>query len=130
MLVKLAPDLDDRALAEALEVATGAGVAGFIATNTTTGRGGVHPSEQALADRESGGLSGAPLTARSREVVTRIRSLTDLPLIGVGGVLSGGDGAALLQAGADLVQVYSGLVYAGPALVREVAAAGAAHPSR
>lgn len=130
VLVKLAPDLDDRALAEALEVATGAGVAGFIATNTTTGRGGVHPSEQALADRESGGLSGAPLTARSREVVTRIRSLTDLPLIGVGGVLSGGDGAALLEAGADLVQVYSGLVYAGPALVREVAAAGAAHPSR
>ena len=70
----------------------------------------------------AGGLSGAPLTRRAREVVTRIRAATDLPLIGVGGVLSTDDAQALLDAGADLVQLYTGLIYAGPGLVRRVGA--------
>ena len=122
VLVKLAPDLADAALEQALEVAVGAGAAGLIATNTTTGRRHVAPADRALAAREAGGLSGAPLTRRSREVVARIRAATDLPLIGVGGVMTADDARALLDAGADLVQLYTGLIYAGPALIREVAA--------
>jgi dihydroorotate dehydrogenase len=121
VLVKLAPDLTDAALEEALEVAIGAGAAGLIATNTTTSRTYVAPPDRAVADRESGGLSGAPLTRRSREVVRRIRGRTDLPVIAVGGVMTSGDATALFDVGADLVQLYTGLVYAGPALVRQVA---------
>lgn len=122
VLVKLAPDLSDAGLDQALEVAIGAGASGLIATNTTISRRHVAPVDRAVADRETGGLSGAPLTRRAREVVARIRAATDLPLIGVGGVMTADDGAALLDAGADLVQVYTGLIYAGPALVRQVAA--------
>ncbi|WP_202862954.1 quinone-dependent dihydroorotate dehydrogenase [Ornithinimicrobium murale] len=122
VLVKLAPDLTDAALDQALEVAVTAGASGLIATNTTIGRHHVAPTDRALAEREAGGLSGAPLTRRAREVVTRVRALTDLPLIGVGGVMTADDAAALLDAGADLVQLYSGLIYAGPGLIREVAA--------
>ncbi|QDO90243.1 quinone-dependent dihydroorotate dehydrogenase [Ornithinimicrobium ciconiae] len=122
VLVKLAPDLSDAALDQALEVAEGAGAAGLIATNTTIGRRHVAPAERDLAQREAGGLSGAPLTRRAREVVTRIEATSDLPVIGVGGVMTADDAQALLDAGASLVQLYTGLIYAGPALVRAVAA--------
>lgn len=122
VLVKLAPDLTDQGLDQALEVAVSAGASGLIATNTTIGRRHVAPVDRALADREAGGLSGAPLTRRSREFVGRVRAATDLPLIGVGGVMTADDASALLDAGADLVQLYSGLIYGGPGLVREVAA--------
>nr|WP_281497297.1 quinone-dependent dihydroorotate dehydrogenase [Ornithinimicrobium sp. F0845] len=122
VLVKLAPDLSDAALDQALEVAVGAGASGLIATNTTISRRHVAPVDRAVADREAGGLSGAPLTRRAREVVRRIRVATDLPLIGVGGVMTADDGVAMLDAGADLVQVYTGVIYAGPALVRRLAA--------
>ncbi|WP_237565459.1 quinone-dependent dihydroorotate dehydrogenase [Ornithinimicrobium cavernae] len=121
VLVKLAPDLSDAALDQALEVATGSGASGLIATNTTIARRHVAPADRDLAGREAGGLSGAPLTRRSREVVARIRRETDLPLIGVGGVMTADDAAALLDLGADLVQVYTGLIYAGPGLVRRIA---------
>lgn len=121
VLVKLAPDLTDSALEEALEVAVTSGASGLIATNTTIGRRHVAPADRATA-QQTGGLSGAPLTRRAREVVGRVRAATDLPLIGVGGVMSADDASALLDAGADLVQVFTGLIYAGPGLVREVAA--------
>lgn len=117
VLLKVAPDLSDAALEEAVGVATDTGVAGLIATNTTLDRAGVDARDAAIA-QETGGLSGAPLTLRAREVVTRIRSASDLPIIGVGGVMTGADAAALVDAGADLVQLYSGLIYAGPALLR------------
>jgi dihydroorotate dehydrogenase len=120
VLVKLAPDLADQAVDEALQVATDTGVAGFIATNTTLSRDGVDPSERHTAE-QPGGLSGAPLTERSRAMVARIAGSTDLPVIGVGGIMTGEDAARMLEAGASLVQLYTGLVYAGPALVREVA---------
>ena len=122
VLVKLAPDLSDPALDEALDVALAAGVAGIIATNTTLSREGVTAGERATADREAGGLSGAPLTLRSREVVRAVRARTELPLIGVGGVMTGADAAELVAAGADLVQLYTGLVYAGPTLVADAVA--------
>lgn len=121
VLVKLAPDLSDPALDQALDVALASGVCGIIAVNTTLDRSTVAPGESAMAQAEAGGLSGAPLTGRAREVVRRVRARTDLPVIGVGGVMSGSDAAALVRAGADLVQVYSGLVYAGPTLVADAA---------
>lgn len=121
VLVKLAPDLSDSALDEALEVAVTSGASGLIATNTTIGRRHVAPSDRTTAE-QTGGLSGAPLTRRAREVVARVRAASDLPLIGVGGVMTADDASALLDAGADLVQLFTGLIYAGPALVREVAA--------
>src|SRR5699024_2203691 len=104
------------------EVAVTAGASGLIATNTTISRRHIAPADRAVADAEAGGLSGAPLTRRARQVVARVRAATDLPLIGVGGVMTADDASALLDAGADLVQLYSGLIYAGPGLVREVAA--------
>lgn len=116
VFVKLAPDLTDSALAEALEVVERAGAAGLIATNTTLSRDGVDPSDRQRA-AEPGGLSGAPLTRRAREVVAFLAARTDLPIIGVGGVLTPDDGLALLDAGARLIQLYTGFVYAGPGLV-------------
>lgn len=119
VFVKVAPDLDDRALEDVLEVADRSGVAGLIATNTTLGRDGLAPADAALA-AQAGGLSGRPLTARAREVVGFLTARTTLPVIGVGGVMSADDARALLDAGAALVQVYSGVVYAGPALIARV----------
>jgi dihydroorotate dehydrogenase len=119
LLVKVAPDLTDAALGEVLEVCEKNDVAGLIATNTTLSRGGVAPSDAARA-AEAGGLSGAPLTARAREVVRFVAAETGgrLPIIGVGGVMHPDDALRLQDAGASLVQLYSGLIYAGPALVR------------
>ncbi|QFG70289.1 quinone-dependent dihydroorotate dehydrogenase [Ornithinimicrobium pratense] len=119
VLVKLAPDLSHAALDEALDVSLAAGVSGIIAINTTLERSSVAPEEAVLAQAQAGGLSGGPLTFRAREVVRQVRARTDLPVIGVGGVLTGSDAAALVEAGADLVQLYSGLVYAGPTLVTD-----------
>lgn len=123
VLVKLAPDLTEEALDEAVDVALAAGVRGLVATNTTLSRGGLAGAERDRAEAEAGGLSGAPLTTRSREVVRHLRARTDLPIIGVGGLMSGADAAAMVEAGADLVQLYTGLVYAGPTLVGEAVAA-------
>lgn len=120
VLVKLAPDLTDQAVDEALQVAGDTGVSGVIATNTTLSRDGVHPQERHTAE-QPGGLSGAPLTQRSRAMVARITATTDFPVIGVGGLMTADDAARMLDAGASLVQLYTGLVYAGPALVGEVA---------
>jgi dihydroorotate dehydrogenase len=118
MLVKLAPDLDDNELDDALTAIQGAGMDGVIATNTTLSREGV----QTPVSREAGGLSGKPLTARSREMVTKIvqRSGFVLPVIGVGGIMSPADAQAMFKAGATLVQVYTGLIYAGPRLVLRI----------
>jgi dihydroorotate dehydrogenase len=121
ILVKVAPDLTDSALAEVLEVCAGHGVAGMIATNTTLSRDGLATADQAVAE-QAGGLSGRPLTERAREVVSFIhREAGDrLPVIGVGGVLEAGDALRLLDAGAALVQVYTGFIYRGPELVRQI----------
>ncbi|HVW40464.1 MAG TPA: quinone-dependent dihydroorotate dehydrogenase [Amycolatopsis sp.] len=121
LLVKVAPDLTDSALAEVLEVCDAHGVAGIIATNTTLSREGLAPADVAVG-KETGGLSGRPLTERSRAVVRFVHTHTEgkLPIIGVGGVLSGADARRLLDAGASLVQVYTGFALKGPGLVREI----------
>jgi len=114
LLVKLAPDLDDEALAEAVEVALRAGVDGLIATNTTLARPGAI-AEQSVA-REEGGLSGPPLAPIAARVLRRIFALTRgrVPLIGVGGVATADDAYARIRAGATLVQAYTGFIYGGP----------------
>jgi dihydroorotate dehydrogenase len=119
ILVKLAPDLTEDALEQALEVCEAAGAAGLVATNTTLAREHLHPDDQDRAT-EAGGLSGAPLTERARAVVTFLAKRTELPIIAVGGIMSRDDGQAMLDAGARLLQVYTGFVYSGPALVAEL----------
>ncbi|MEV6301749.1 quinone-dependent dihydroorotate dehydrogenase [Actinoplanes sp. NPDC051861] len=122
VLVKIAPDLTEPAIADLLEVCLEHGAAGLIATNTTLARDGLAESDQHLA-AEAGGLSGKPLTERSRQVVKFVHDQTGgrLPIIGVGGVMSADDAKRLLDAGASLVQLYSGFIYRGPDLVRSVA---------
>ena len=119
VLVKVAPDLTDYALGELLEVCAEHGVAGLIATNTTLSREGLAAADAGLA-AEAGGLSGRPLTERAREVVTFIAKRSELPVIGVGGIMTADDALRLFDAGASLVQLYTGLIYAGPALVRGI----------
>jgi dihydroorotate dehydrogenase len=118
MLVKLAPDLTAAQLDDALEAITHSGVDGVIATNTTVSRTGLdHPHA-----KEQGGLSGAPLRERSTQMITEIYRLTngELPIVGVGGIMSPDDAAARLDAGATLVQIYTGLIYAGPVLTKKI----------
>jgi dihydroorotate dehydrogenase len=119
VLVKIAPDLEGAQIEALARVFNELAVDGVIATNTTISRAAVvgHPLEN-----EAGGLSGAPVKQRSTEVIRAFRELLreQTPIIGVGGILSGADAAEKMQAGASLVQVYSGLVYRGPGLVRDV----------
>jgi dihydroorotate dehydrogenase len=119
VFLKIAPDLTDAELGEIAQVAREAGVSGIIATNTTLAREGL----QDAARDETGGLSGAPLFARSTRVLARLSHLTggDMPLIGVGGIGSAADAYAKIRAGATAVQLYSALVCAGLSLVSEIA---------
>lgn len=119
ILVKIAPDLSDAALDDVIAAAEDSGVLGIIATNTTLARDGVAEPDAALA-AEPGGLSGAPLAVRARQVVRYLTDHSALPVVGVGGITSPADAAALLDAGARLLQVYTGFVYGGPGLVRRV----------
>lgn len=116
VFVKIAPDLSWPQIDEVLQAASERGVAGVIATNTTLAREGLADADAHLA-HEAGGLSGAPLTARAREVVGYVTAHTGLPVMGVGGIMTSADARAMLDAGASLVQLYTGFIYAGPALV-------------
>jgi dihydroorotate dehydrogenase len=122
VLVKIAPDLAESAVAELLEVCLQYGAAGVIATNTTLARDGLATADQPRAG-EAGGLSGRPLTERARKIVDFVHTETggQLPIIGVGGVMTADDASRLFDAGASLVQLYSGFIYRGPALVRAAA---------
>jgi dihydroorotate dehydrogenase len=123
VLVKIAPDLTEPAIAEVLQVCVDRGAAGVVATNTTVSRDGLAPGDAERAAGEAGGLSGRPLRARAREVVAFVHREAGgaLPVIGVGGIGDVDDAARLFDAGASLVQLYTGFVYHGPALVRAIA---------
>ena len=117
VVVKIAPDLDDVALHATLDSIAEAGMDGIIATNTTLDKSAVASHRYG---GEQGGLSGAPLTAASTAIVKKIRAhLPQMALIAAGGVMRAADMQAKLDAGADLVQIYSGLIYHGPQLVRD-----------
>ena len=125
VLVKIAPDLSEPAVAELLEVCLAYGAAGVIATNTTLGRDGLEAADQPRAT-EAGGLSGRPLTERARKIVHFVHEETGgrLPIIGVGGIVEPDDAARMFDAGASLIQLYTGFIYRGPALVRAAAKVG------
>ena len=127
LLVKLAPDLNDAALDAALEALTAAGVDGVIVSNTTTSRAGLPPRWQ----QEAGGLSGAPLRSRSTAMIRAIYRRTGgkLPIVGVGGIMRPKDALEKLDAGAVLVQVYTGLIYYGTTLPRDIVRTCAARHS-
>ncbi|GGK02489.1 quinone-dependent dihydroorotate dehydrogenase [Luteimonas terricola] len=116
LLVKVAPDLSDEDIDAAARVLGDLGVDGVIATNTTVSRIAVQDHAHA---HQSGGLSGEPLMNKSTAVLRMLRTRLpgDIPLVGVGGILSGADAAKKTAAGASLVQIYTGLVYRGPALI-------------
>lgn len=119
IFVKIAPDLPEPALDEVLQVCTVAGVQGLIATNTTLSRDGIVAADLPLA-AEAGGLSGSPLARRARRVVGHLAARSTLPVIGVGGIGSVDDARAMLDAGARLLQVYTGFIYSGPALIDRI----------
>jgi dihydroorotate dehydrogenase len=119
IVVKLSPDLDEPALESAARLIRERHLDGVIATNTTVSRAGVG---RLRFGNEAGGLSGAPLKPLAIRAIQTLRNALgeQTPIIGVGGIASGEDARELLRAGADLIQVYTGLVYRGPGLVREL----------
>ncbi len=122
LLVKVAPDLDERGLDEAVEVCLNRGAQGLIAVNTTVGREALGSHVPAALREEAGGLSGRPLRARALEVVRYLHRQTGgrLPIIGCGGIFTADDARRMLDAGADLVQIYTGFIYEGPTVARRI----------
>ncbi len=120
ILLKIAPDLSEAQLDDIVEIVLESKIAGVIATNTTLSRDGL-ASAKTLTD-EAGGLSGKPLSQRATEVIAYLskKSKKAFPIIGVGGIHSAEDALEKLQAGASLVQVYTGFIYEGPGLVRAI----------
>lgn len=118
VLVKIAPDLGDEAIAEVVELVCDLGLAGIVAVNTTISREGLATSPGDVSAMGEGGLSGKPLSQRSLEVLTLIRQTLprEYCVISVGGVFTGDDAQRLLEQGATLVQAYTGFVYRGPFL--------------
>jgi dihydroorotate dehydrogenase len=118
LLIKLAPDLSARELDEAVGVIVDTGMDGIIATNTTLARAGLKSAQRA----ETGGLSGRPLISLSDEALARIVKIVAgrIPVVGVGGIMGPEDAQRKLDLGASLVQVYTGMIYAGPGLVQEI----------
>lgn len=116
LALKIAPDLDDTQITAIADLLVSHGIDAVIATNTTLARDAV---AQLSHGNEAGGLSGAPLTVQAQAVTAKLAAQLKgaVPVIGVGGIMNGGDAAQRITAGASLVQLYTGLVYAGPALV-------------
>ncbi len=122
VLLKIAPDLTNSQLDDVVEVLQTTNADGVIATNTTISREGLNTPAETLTAIGNGGLSGKPLTNRSNEVISYLRAKLgkDFPIIGVGGIMTADDALDKLKAGADLVQLYTGFVYEGPGLVKEI----------
>ncbi len=120
ILLKIAPDLTDSQLDDIVEIVQDTKIAGVIATNTTISREGLHSDPNLV--KEAGGVSGKPLTKRSTEVIKYLsdKSNKAFPIIGVGGIHSAADAIEKLNAGASLIQIYTGFIYEGPGLVAEI----------
>jgi dihydroorotate dehydrogenase len=120
ILLKIAPDLTDDQLLDIIAIVKDTKIDGVIATNTTISREGLQ-SEESLR-KEAGGLSGAPLTNRATDVIAFLhqKSKGAFPIIGVGGIMTAQDAIDKIKAGASLVQLYTGFVYEGPALIKEI----------
>ena len=122
ILLKIAPDLTNEQLDDIIEIANTTKIAGIIATNTTISRADLNTSDHRIKEIGAGGLSGQPVRQRSTEVIRYLKeqSNNQLTIIGVGGIGSPEDAIQKLKAGASLVQIYSGLVYEGPTLVKNI----------
>ncbi len=122
LLVKLSPDLNLEELEQIVDVARSKGVSGLIATNTTISRDGLQTSSEELAACGEGGLSGVPLRERSTNMIATLYNLTggSMPLIGVGGVFTAEDAWEKICAGASLIQLYTGFIYEGPSIAKEI----------
>ncbi|SFU73206.1 dihydroorotate oxidase A [Pustulibacterium marinum] len=120
ILLKIAPDLTDSQLLDIIDIVTETNIAGVIATNTTIGRDNLQSDADLV--KETGGLSGKPLTKRSTEVIRFLaeKSNKAFPIIGVGGIHTAEDALEKLDAGADLVQLYTGFIYEGPQLIKDI----------
>lgn len=122
ILLKIAPDLTNEQLDDIIEVVRQSGIDGVIATNTTISREGLQTPAAEVEKMGAGGLSGKPLTKRSTEVIRYLseQSGKAFPIIGVGGIHSPGDAIEKLDAGASLIQLYTGFIYEGPALAKRI----------
>jgi dihydroorotate dehydrogenase len=122
ILLKIAPDLTNSQLDDVVEIVTETGIAGIIATNTTISRDGLLTDKPQVEAIGAGGLSGKVLRARSTEVIRYLHEKTggSIPIVGVGGISSAADAKEKLDAGASLVQVYSGFIYEGPSIVKNI----------
>lgn len=123
ILLKIAPDLADPQVEEAVGIAREEGIAGIVATNTTVSRDGLRTPRERVEALGAGGISGAPVRARAREVVRLIRRTAGaaIPVVGVGGIFTADDAWEMIRAGASLVQLYTGFIYRGPLVAREIA---------
>ena len=122
ILLKIAPDLNNGQLDDIVDIVQTSGIHGIVATNTTIAREGLKTPTATIKDIGAGGLSGDPLKQRSTEVIRYLnqRSEGTIPIVGVGGIMTPQDAWDKLQAGASLVQVYTGFVYQGPAMVKKI----------
>jgi len=122
ILLKIAPDLTDTQLDDIVEIVVSSGISGIVATNTTISRDNLSTPANVVESLGAGGISGAPLRSRSLEVIRYLRQKAGpaMPIIAVGGIMNASDALARMDAGANLVQVYSGYVYEGPGLVKRI----------
>lgn len=125
ILLKIAPDLTNTQIDDVIEIVKESGIEGLVATNTTISRAGLSMPESEVTAIGAGGLSGKVLRNRSTEVIQYIaqKSNHSIPIIGVGGIYDASSGVEKIEAGAQLVQVYTGFVYGGPPMVKQIAAA-------
>lgn len=122
ILLKIAPDLTNEQLNDIIDILKSTKADGVIATNTTISRANLKASSTQLEQIGNGGLSGKPLTKRSTEVIQYLRAGlgADFPIIGVGGIMSAADAIEKIQAGANLIQLYTGFIYEGPGLIKDI----------
>lgn len=122
ILLKIAPDLTDSQLDDIIDIVADTKIEGIIATNTTISRENLSTSKEKIKEIGNGGLSGKPVAKRSTEVISYLSTKSNkaFPIIGVGGIHSGEDALEKLEAGADLIQVYTGFVYEGPSLIKKI----------
>ncbi len=122
ILLKIAPDLNDQQLDEIIDIISETSLDGVIASNTSIDRTGLKASNERLAEIGNGGLSGQPIKEKSTKVIRYLseKSNQSFPIIGVGGIHSAEDALEKLEAGADLVQLYTGFIYEGPKLIKDI----------
>lgn len=122
IFLKIAPDLNDSQLDDIIDIVNTSKIAGIIATNTTVSRNGLTYPQTYISEIGMGGLSGKPLTKRSTEVIRYLKQKSghSFAIIGVGGIHSADDAIEKLEAGADLIQLYTGFIYHGPKLIRDI----------